>query len=423
VVESGHQPNFLPHAGTFKKVFLLHFLSSFKEIIPLFGIYDYNQATAKWLYQNRVPDINKNGFKKIGFKISKKDMWKRFDMLNKPSEGEWEKEVRKIVEHYRGSNIELIEEELWRSYELGENFADVNSILFVRLCQHLGISVIFFKYSDVQKKGIFIEEWKRVSKNVERFNKLYNSAVSKRNLYDLGYNELDLAPFWYLCECGGNVPVYYKTKFKGRCPVCNQEHEFENIEKVFDRLSPRAVFRNLVFTSGLETSVFISGSGGSLRYGIVSNEMYPDYGIRRPITIYWKSRDFHLSPIYRKVISEISRLFGQDFLNLDIERVRNEWAEKINDRKVKGYYLYSDTLLQIANKAFSINPSFVDLVAGVGFEGISESWRKVLKNSSILEGEFISVLSDVDYGYAKYYTRVSELVEKSKKADPLGLIG
>jgi len=426
VVESGHQPNFLPYAGTFKKAFLQDFLASFGGIIPLFGIYDYNQATAKWLYQNRVPDINKNGFKKIGFKISKKDMWRRFDSLPKPSKERWEEEIEKIKKHYGGKSEDpnLIEEELWISFELGENFADVNAILFARLCQHLGIKVNFFKYSDVQKRKIFFEEWKEISENIERFNSLYNSIISKRNLTELSLNKPNLAPFWYLCNCGGNVPLYHLSEFKGKCPVCGRVHEFEDLAEAFDRLSPRAVFRNLVYTMGIETSLFISGSGGSLRYGIVSNDMYSAYGIRKPITLYWRSKDLYPSPIYKKIISQISGLFGCDLLAVDIEKIRGEWAKKIEegDEESKGKYIYSDTLLQIAEKAFSLNHSIVDLILSLGFERIRAGWRETLENAVIDRGEFYSIEADVDFGYRGIYAKIKELAKKSRKIDPIGLI-
>ena len=72
VLESGHQPNFLPYAGVWRKAFLLHFfdkeisaLNNSRECIPLFGFADYNLCTAKWIYQNRIPAMTKDGFETI----------------------------------------------------------------------------------------------------------------------------------------------------------------------------------------------------------------------------------------------------------------------------------------------------------------------------------------------------------------------
>ena len=67
VLESGHQPNFLPHSGLFKQLFLL---DSFKKragargkkTVALFGFPDYNMCTAKLLTQNKFPAFNRLGY-------------------------------------------------------------------------------------------------------------------------------------------------------------------------------------------------------------------------------------------------------------------------------------------------------------------------------------------------------------------------
>ncbi|WP_202320056.1 hypothetical protein [Archaeoglobus neptunius] len=423
VVETGHQPNFLPHPGTFKKAFLASFLESVGGVISLFGIYDYNPATAKLLYQNRVPDISKNGFRKIGFKLSKKDTLKRFDQLEKPPKEEWRREIAKIEEIY--DNVDWIAGEMEKSYRLGKNFADVNAILFARICHHLGFdNVLYFKYSDLQKNGVFLNEWLEISGDVSEYNQIYNAAVIKKRISDGKINDLTLAPFWYLCDCGGNAPVYHKTVFTAKCPVCKATHEFHSIEEVFARLSPRAVFRNLLFAKGLGTSLFISGSGGSLRYGQISNEMYAKFGIDRPLVVYWKSKDYYLSPIRRKVITEISKLYGNDFFEIDVMKKRLEWFHGLkSDRRFMGYYLYSHTLLQIAAKVFSLDYSMVDLLASAGIDEIVRKWKESLENASINLNEFCSVTSDVDFGCLSYHRRIMELVEESKVSDPANLLG
>src|SRR5271157_1316736 len=52
VLESGHQPNFIPHLGVLKKVFMLNFFNdklrkSGRKPICLFGFSDYNISTAQ----------------------------------------------------------------------------------------------------------------------------------------------------------------------------------------------------------------------------------------------------------------------------------------------------------------------------------------------------------------------------------------
>lgn len=425
VVETGHQPNFLPHSGTFKKAFMANFLKSIDSVIPLFGIYDYNPATARLLYQNRVPDINKNGFKKIGFKLDKKDALRRFDQVEKPSRERWMQEIEKINEIYSSAGIDWIIDEMEKSYKLGKSFADVNAILFARICNYLDINkVIFFKYSDLQKRGVFLNEWMEISKDVRKFNRIYNAVVTEKKIPNGRINELTMAPFWYLCECGGNTPVYYNTIFTAKCPICKTTYEFNSIEEAFDRLSPRAVFRNLVFSKGLNTSLFISGSGGSLIYGQISNKMYSKFGIEKPLVAYWKSSDYYLSPMRRKIIYDISKLYGEEFFKINIKRKRAEWIEQLkSDKKFKGYYQYSHTLIQIAEKVFSLNYSIIDLLASANVDEVAEKWRTSLDKAVICKNEFYSVVSDVDFGGKNYYNQIIKLANESKVEDPAKLLG
>ena len=91
LVESGHQPNFLPHTGVWKKIFLMNKLSD----NSIFGFADYNLSTASLLYQNKICDHTGEGYSKFGFKIKSKDRWMRFDKLQKPDKEDVEKLAEK----------------------------------------------------------------------------------------------------------------------------------------------------------------------------------------------------------------------------------------------------------------------------------------------------------------------------------------
>ncbi len=66
VLESGHQPNYLPYPGTYKKAFLLDFLRKKTDnSIALFGFADYNLCTAPILYSNKIPALTKDGCVKV----------------------------------------------------------------------------------------------------------------------------------------------------------------------------------------------------------------------------------------------------------------------------------------------------------------------------------------------------------------------
>lgn len=65
VLESSHQPNFIPYPGTFKKAFLLDWFrekigEQKGDAIALYGFLDQNLSTASLLYQNQIPGFKKN---------------------------------------------------------------------------------------------------------------------------------------------------------------------------------------------------------------------------------------------------------------------------------------------------------------------------------------------------------------------------
>jgi hypothetical protein len=448
VLESGHQPNFLPYPGVWRKVFLLDYfqnkLESLGEAsIPIFGIFDFDLCTTKWLFQNRVPAINKNGFVSIGLKrASGKDMWKRFNSLEKPSPEIWENEIQKIRVIYKNSDtnvLETLSEEMWISYELGDRISEINAILLARLCTRLGLNVVFFRYSDVQQSGLFIDEWKKVLPHIEGFNKIHNEVIKNRGLKNIAPVDLNSAPFWYHCGCGGKVQLYLRSGyFTGTCPVCEEGHEIDDIENEFENLSPKAVMRNIVFSEGLGTSLFISGSGGGLKYGAISNEIARRLGFQNPLTLTWIGKDCYLGDVHKHILNEVRR-------NLDISE--NELYEhhsavsKLAFKRQKlaksaelqedaekyiGRYIYSDTLIKMAYNIFYITPSIVDILFTVGFDGAIDAWKRAIKQAIIKMNEFCLIERDVIYGNQNLralYDTVKILKEESKKIDPLGILG
>ena len=83
ILESGHQPNFLPHTGTFKKAFLLSYIQEKLMMdgdssVAFFGFPDRNLSTARLLSRNQIPALNKKGVEPIGFRIHDDDRLKSF---------------------------------------------------------------------------------------------------------------------------------------------------------------------------------------------------------------------------------------------------------------------------------------------------------------------------------------------------------
>jgi len=80
-----------------EKTFLLDFFhKNLENSIALFGFAGYNLSTASILYSNKIPVITKTGSEKIGFRINKKEEWKSFNSIEKPSREEFEKEIEHL---------------------------------------------------------------------------------------------------------------------------------------------------------------------------------------------------------------------------------------------------------------------------------------------------------------------------------------
>jgi hypothetical protein len=440
IIESGHQPNFLPYTGIMKKVFLLHWIArqlsdKGSHPIALFGFADQNLSTASYLHENIIPAVNKSGYEKIGFRIREKDRWKCFDAIEKPSHELWQKEIEKFRRIYQQGRsdskdtaemriradriIELMES----SYELANNFADLNAYFFSKLCiEVFGLEVYFFRYSDIQKNSIFAEEWKELMSRNAEYIASYNAAITNHAL-PLHSLMKDHVPFWYHCECGGNVSLTNSPgAVKGTCPSCGKEHilslgrDYQNLGSLLPRMSLTAVARNLVFAKGLGTRIFISGAGGGLQYGRIANAVSYSLKFPVPVTLAWASRDFYLGQTHSAALIAFLKLFKitredliqstairkiHDYRNILKENIQQNvtcMADKKTLQKYQGQYNNSTIQLEIIQNIFSVTPSMLDVIINVSPHTMSEAWVKSVEHAPLLgEKESWEIRKDTTY--------------------------
>ena len=132
----------------------------------------------------------------------------------------------------------------------------------------------------MQKEGLFIDESKKLLRNVRGFNQIYNRVIAEKGLNIPGVDESHI-PFWYHCECGGKIALFLDDpeSCRGSCPVCKKEYhlgfdtDFKNLREYYDRMDFNAVPRNVIMADGLGDTLFISGTGGSLRYGAIADQI------------------------------------------------------------------------------------------------------------------------------------------------------
>jgi len=442
VLESGHQPNFLPYPGVWKKVFLLHRIleqlnSNDREGIAVFGFADQNLSTAKKLYENKVPAVNKQGNKKIGFNIQETEKWKCFNTINKPSKDKWEQELNNLKDHYfqylpkddTGSerllnNIDTLTEIMETCYSRANNIADLNAFIFARICQDVfDVNIHFFRYSDVQHDHLFMNEWKKILASIPLYTTVYNETIQEKKLH-LTPASSDFFPFWYHCSCGIKVALTTATVSGcwGTCPVCKTEFSLplhsddDHLAGLMKDMGLSAVARNVIFSEGLGTRLFISGAGGSLRYGLIANEISRNLSLNIPITLSWQSRDYYIGIIHMVALKDTLRLFNLKLKDLITgpfdEKITNyrkslqKHITKLNEdpenkeeiAKYTGLYRNTATQIHITKKLFSTIPSIIDLLVNFNAPYVIHQWNDALNCAEIIDsGETILLKHDIFY--------------------------
>jgi hypothetical protein len=426
ILESGHQPNFLPHAGTWKKAFLLHQIHTTltrngHDSIAFFGFADQNIATARVLSKNQVPALNKEGSIKIGFKINDADKFKSFCSVPKPIPETWEKEITRVQHHYSAvakktkseevfppNQWEQVHELLWNSYERADTFAELNSIIFARLCNELlGIHLCFFRYSAMSHDRLFLDESQEILRNLSRFNQTYNTVIGQKGL-DIPPVTSDHLPFWYNCECGTKINLLLEGPFTSKvtCPLCSKEQELDfgndfcHLSRCYDHMDFNAVSRNCALAQGLGDTLFIAGFGGSLQYGQIADQVSRDLGFHLPLSLAWRSGDYYLGMAHRAAVHDLSRQFSlvlSDFLtpafHEKISRVFHELADSLskaesgNNQKdikyLRGVLGNAKNSAEFAKNMFSLTPSFLDILANQDSGDILHAWNEALERAEL----------------------------------------
>jgi hypothetical protein len=441
VLESGHQPNFLPHSGTWKKAFLLQrcqnqLKAEGKDAVAFFGFADRNISTARVLSKNQIPAMNREGSIKIGFNINNKDKFKTFCSVDKPTRENWEKEISRILLHYsdnakknRSEELffreqwEYIYDHLWKSYERADNFAELNSIIFSRLCSDLfGIKPHFFLYSDMYRHTLFIDESQKILRNLSQFNQSYNRAILEKKL-DIPHVSARHLPFWYNCDCGMKVDIEADVSFMSviQCPACKKEYDltfsddFNNLSRYYKNMDFTAVSRNIAMAEGLGDTLFLTGVGGSLQYGKISDQISHDLGFHSPLSLAWRSRDYYLGRIHRAAMYELMKQFSlvtgdlltpalhqkiaHTFHQLSLAIQEAESANNQKDRKHwSGMEGHAKNMAVFAKKIFSVTPSFLDILANQETKSIIAGWTGAFSVAEVKgEQNFYLMNKDITY--------------------------
>jgi hypothetical protein len=442
VLESGHQPNFLPYSGVWKKAFLLDSLrrelaEAGRDAVAVFGFSDHILSTASYLSQNQVPAYKKQGKENIGFRIPEKDRWRCFHVLDRPAEAQFHREIDKIRRLYMENigqmkagddapahRLDSILELLSGCYHHASSFADMNAFFFSAICRDVfGLQLHFFRYSDVFGHGLLMNESRNLLSRPEEYASSLKAAITKTGIAGLSAGDGEV-PFWYHCECGGKVHLSGSSPvdIRGTCPVCKTDHHIsfgphlDSLVTWYPKMSPNAIARNILFPEGFGTGLFISGTGGGLRYGQVADAVSREMGFHRPLTLAWRSADLYLGTVHNRAILELMKTFRlkipdilEGRINEKIKDCRGALEQRIKEiegpagdkkaiQKFRGKYLNSLVQAETVRNVFSENPSFLDLLVTFDPLQISERWQDALQKATVApEGYSQSVQADVRY--------------------------
>jgi len=428
ILESGHQPNFLPYSGIWKKAFCLNRVQNTlnggeNPAVAFFGLADQNISTARILSKNQIPSLNKEGQIKIGFKVKDADKFKSFCYQAKPAYDVWQNEINAIEQHYSTLSKKIkpegifntkqwdqIREILSDSYEHADNFAELNGMIFARICSEiLDIHLSFFLYSDMHHENFFINESTIILQNLPAFNHTYNRVIEQNRL-DLPQTVPRHLPFWYECDCGIKLEIVIDDSFSSnvKCPACKKEYQlvfgdkFQNLAKYYAKMDFNAVSRNIAMAQGLGDTLFISGMGGSLQYGKISDAISKELGFHCPISFGWRSKDYYLGIAHRAAVHELMKQFSMvfpEFLTNGLhERISDTLqmiSQKTDEAKIcnnqkdlkywTGMHSNAKNLVVYTKKVFSTTPSFIDILASNDSESIQHVWDLAIENTEIQE--------------------------------------
>ncbi|MFX1520082.1 MAG: hypothetical protein ACFFCD_09205 [Promethearchaeota archaeon] len=346
ILETAHQPNFLPYSGLFKKTILLEHIARALEkkgrsVVCLFSIVDTDFADDEWFASNRIPHLSKKGYLKLGIKIAKKNRKRCMYAIHKPSQENWKNIVQNISTHYYECLKELKKElskqnildfeqiessfqQKWyellnimeESYQKADKFADMNAIFLSKVINDLmACSTIFYKYSD--GLNAFENSFSRLVACNSDYVKLYNHYADQNNIEKI---QKEYAPFWFHCTtCDGKVPLKQKgIEFKGTCLSCKEAYvfdfesqEYPNLSEIIQRISPRAIPRHYITFNELGVSFYAGGQAGSL-YTSIAEKIADTLHFRFPPIFTWFNKDYYTGILQFNSFLQIHRALKLD---------------------------------------------------------------------------------------------------------------
>jgi hypothetical protein len=274
----------------------------------------------------------------------------------------------------------------------------------------------------MHREKLFLRESTEILRNLTQFNNSYNLVIEQKNL-EIPRVKTGRIPFWFECECGVKIDIFLHDSSACllNCPVCNKEYHldfsenFENLSEYFHKMDFNAVSRNMIMADGLGDSLFISGAGGSLQYGQISDRISTELGFHIPVTFAWRSKDYYLGMVHGSAIRELGKQFSLSsddfFTGASTEKIMSSFCQiqdKIreaaasgNQKELKhwsGVYNNSKNQIAMVKNIFSTTPSFIDHLENLTAGEIIDAWNLALERAEIQQFNNVSqITGDIQY--------------------------
>jgi hypothetical protein len=180
---------------------------------------------------------------------------------------------------------------------------------------------------------------------------------------------------------------------------------------IISNISPRAIPILLLLSRELNTSCYVTGTGGSLRYTLVASKVFKALDINPPVSVLWPSHDnyvgigqnealqyskystvrkmkIYLEDLYRSVEEErsviiplIKKRSSLIEKNLPIDSLLNKiFLIKEHQRQLRN--LITETKKVIS--AVELKPCIIDYVVNFGLKEVELIWRSALHKNDDL---------------------------------------
>jgi len=270
IVESAHQPNFLPVLNYFAKMLVGYKIAQENNGIFFHGFLDTDTTSEKWATKNVLPFLNKQGYVSFGFP-SLRGTRKPFFLIDKPSQKDYEAAIGKISDVYTGKyfqkNTGSIEttknnvlDVLRKAYDNAENLGELNSFMCSFLIAEVfKIYPLYYKFSDLTTIKEIYPHFLYFFDNCDKINESLKHLTGMRN------QDSQMVQLWFQCDCGFKIKIIKEKSgvFRAACDGCKSAYSIDAkyIKDNLKKFSVNYLSRALLVSRFLGTEVYLAGKG------------------------------------------------------------------------------------------------------------------------------------------------------------------